>query len=381
MIEFKVIKKSTKSRARVGVLKTPHGEIETPAFVPVATQAVIKTLDSREVIETNSQLLIVNTFHQHIKPGEHIVRSAGGLHAFMNWPRPLMTDSAGFQVFSLGFGMDLKVGKVLKYFPSGVKELVKGDDKPKNLKITEQGVYFHNPLNGEKLFIGPKESIKIQEKLGADMIFAFDECTPPLCSFDYAQNALKRTHSWAKICLEIKKSNQALFGIVQGSKYKDLRKESAKYINSLDFPGFGIGGDMGESKKISENILNWTLPLLDENKPRHLLGIGHLEDMELIIKNGVDLFDCITPTHYARHGSAFTSEGKIDLGKRQYLKDKNPLDKKCSCMVCTNYRRNYICHLIKAKEITGLKLLTFHNLHFFNNYVKNIREKIKQGKL
>lgn len=379
MIEFKILKKSSQSRARLGILKTPHGEVETPSLVPVATQAVIKTLESSEVEKTNTQIIIANTFHLHLKPGEKILQSSGGIHEFMNWKKPIMTDSSGFQVFSLGFGSDFKVGKILKFFPEEKTELVNINSKPKNITITENGVFFTSPVDGKKIFIGPKESIKIQESIGADIILTFDECTPPLCSYEYAKLALDRTHIWAKICLETKKSNQALFGIVQGSKYKDLRIESAKYIDSLGFAGYGIGGDMGESKKITTDILKWTIPLLSENKPRHLLGIGHLEDMELIIKHGIDLFDCTVPTHYARHRVAFTSFGKLDMGKTIFLKDQNPLDEKCHCFVCGNYKRNYITHLIKAKEITALKLLTFHNLHFFNDYVKKIREKIKEG--
>ncbi len=381
MIQFEIIKKSKKSNARVGLLRTPHGTVETPAFVPVATQAVVKTLTSEEVVETNSQILISNTFHLHLKPGEQYVKAAGGIHEFMNWKKPLMTDSAGFQVFSLGFGRDFNVGKVLKYFPSEGEAIVQKNAKPKSLQITESGVWFHSPIDGRKLFIGPKESIRIQQSIGADIIFNFDECTPPLCSYDYAKQALERTHRWAKVCLDTRSSKQALFGIVQGSKYKDLRTQSADFINSLEFDGYGIGGDMGESKKISEDILSWTLPRLDPNKPRHLLGIGYLSDMELVVKHGVDLFDCTVPTHYARHKIAFTNYGKLDMSKSAFLKDKNPLDKKCLCMVCQVYKRNYICHLIKAKEITGMKLLTFHNLFYYNSYVEAIRTKIKEGKL
>lgn len=388
MIEFKVIKKSTKSRARIGVLKTPHGEIETPSLVPVATQAVVKTLTSEEAEETGCQILIANTFHLHLKPGEDVVKSAGpdsigagGLHNFMNWKKPLMTDSGGYQVFSLGFGKDMQVGKILKFFPEGSKQEVSVGSKPKSLTINWNGVYFRSPLDGSKIFIGPKESIAIQEKLGADIIFAFDECTPPLSTFEYAKKALDRTHRWAKICLEAKKSKQALFGIVQGSKYKELREESAKFVNSLGFDGFGIGGDLGSSKADMQEILDWVLPHLEEGKPRHLLGIGYLEDMKMIIENGIDLFDCTVPTHYARHGVAFTKDGKLHMENKGFLKDQEPLDKNCKCMVCQNYKRNYISHLVRAKEMTGMRLLTFHNLFFFNNFVSKIRERIKNSEI
>ena len=394
MIEFKILKKSKKSGARLGILKTSHGEVETPALVPVATQAVVKTLPSEEAKAVKCQILITNTFHLHLKPGEKIVKDNGGLHKFMNWQRPLMTDSGGFQVFSLGFGHDLGVGKVLRFFPGKKNKLsantssrmylrtvIDKNDQPKKVRITSHGVYFRSPIDGRELFIGPKESIKIQEALGADIIFAFDECTSPLSTHIYIEQAIKRTHEWAKICVSVKKSEQALFGIVQGSKYQDLREMSAKYINSLDFDGFGIGGDLGENKDDTKKILAWCLPHLNQLKPRHLLGIGKIEDMENIIKSGIDTFDCTVPTHYGRRGIAFVSSGKLNLNKTSFLKDKKPLDKNCDCFVCQNYRRNYITNLIKAGEITAMRLLTFHNLYFFNTFVEKIREKIKNNKI
>jgi queuine tRNA-ribosyltransferase len=378
MIQFKILKKSKKSRARLGLLKTDHGLVETPCLVPVATQAVVKTLESREVAESKSQILIANTFHLHLKPGEEIIAKAGGLHQFMNWPKPLMTDSGGFQVFSLGFGKDFGIGKILK------KE--NGDEighgrQPKLLKIRHEGPFFRSFLDGREIFLGPKESIRIQQKLGADIIFAFDECTPPMADRLYTEKSLARTHRWAEICLKEKKSRQALFGIVQGGRYKNLRIESAKFIGSLEFDGFGIGGEFGNDKKTMLQMLDSVVKELPEQKPRHLLGIGHLTDIPKIIGRGMDLFDCIVPTHYARRGIAFTSAGRLDLAKSKFLKDKNPLDKKCSCSVCRNYRRNYLCHLLRAKEISGLKLLTFHNLYFFNTMIEGIRQKIKQGKI
>ncbi len=379
-MEFKIIKKLKNNCARLGILKTSHGEIETPAFVPVATQAVIKTLDSEEVKQTGSQILIANTYHLHLKPGEKIIKSAGKLHNFMNWPRPLMTDSAGFQIFSLGFGRDRGVGKVFKKNSGKHIELIEKNNQPKFLKITDDGVFFQSPINGEKLFIGPKESIKIQEDLGADIIFAFDECTSPLASYEYTKKSLKRTNDWAKICLKVKKSKQAIFGIVQGGKFKDLRIASARYIKKFSFDGYGIGGEFGNDKNLMTTMINWVTKELPESKPRHLLGIGYLQDIPKIIKSGIDLFDCIVPTHYARRGIIFTSMGELNLGQIKFLKDNNPLDKNCNCFVCQSYYRNYLCHLFKAHEITALKLFTFHNLYFFNNFVKGIREKIKNGK-
>ena len=362
----------------MGVLKTSHGVVETPALVTVATQAVVKTLTSEEVKQAKSQILIANTFHLHLKPGEKGVKSFGGLHKFMNWQKPLMTDSGGFQVFSLGFGSDHGVGKILKK-KSNSSILV--GQQPKNIKITNDGVYFNSPVDGKKIFLGPKESMIIQEALGADIIFSFDECTSPLADYEYTKKSLVKTHRWAKICLENKPAKQALFGITQGGKFKDLRIESAKFIGSLPFDGFGIGGEFGGDKNTMIKMLDWTIKELPDEKPRHLLGIGHLEDIPKIIKSGVDTFDCIVPTHYARHGYAFTSSGRVDMSKTKFLKDKNPLDKKCGCFVCQNYTRGYITHLLKAKEITPLKLLTFHNLYFFNSYIEKIRDDIKKGKI
>lgn len=377
-MKFTVQQQSNKSQARLGLLETPHGIVETPAFVPVATQAVVKTLTSEEAAQAGSKILIANTFHLHLKPGENIVAQAGGLHDFMNWSRPLMTDSGGFQVFSLGFGLDHGVGKVLK---ERIAETVQLGQQPKKVTITSEGVHFRSPVDGRELFLGPKESIDIQQKLGADIIFAFDEATSPVADEAYTKQSLTRTHRWAKACLAAKTSNQALFGIVQGGKFKHLRKSSAQTISALPFDGFGIGGEYGDDKTGMIGIIHAALDQLPKEKPRHLLGIGHLEDIPEIIKAGIDTFDCIVPTHYARHGTAFTSEDKLDLTKSGFLADQQPLDPNCNCPVCQSYRRSYIAHLLKAKEITALRLLTFHNLHFFNNYVAKLREQIKEGKI
>ncbi len=371
----------------MGIIETEHGIIETPTLVPVATQAVVKTLTGEEAVQAKCQLLICNTYHLHLKPGEKIVKAGGGLHQFMNWQKPLMTDSGGFQVFSLGFGKDYKIEKTLKG-KQRYHYAVKCGHQPKQLKITDDGVFFTSFVDGRKFFIGPKESIKIQDVLGADIMFAFDECAPPVADYEYVKKSLKRTHHWAKICLNEKRTKQALYGIIQGGKFKDLRIGSAKFIGKMPFDGFGIGGDMGDNRKEMLKMLGWVNPKLPERKPRHLLGIGYLDDIPEIIKTGIDTFDCIVPTHYARHGVAFvgaTTPGvvyeKLDMAKSKFLTDKNPLDRKCGCFVCQNYRRNYISHLFRAKEITALKLLTFHNLYFFNAFVESIRQKIKNGKI
>ena len=379
MLEFKVLKKSKRSKARLGWLKTKHGLIETPSFVPVATQAVVKTLTAEEVKETKSQLLICNTYHLHLRPGEEIIKKAGGLHQFMNWSKPLMTDSGGFQVFSLGFGRDYDLGKILK---EKRRDKIKLKEQPKLLKITEEGVHFRSFIDGREIFLGPKESIRIQEKLGADIIFTFDECTSPISDYQYTKKSLTKTHRWALECLRVKKSNdQSLYGIIQGGRFRDLRVKSAQYINSLDFSGFAIGGEFGNNKKKMLVMLDWVIKELDQRKPRHLLGIGHQEDLRQIIEAGVDTFDCTVPTHYARRGIAFTSSGRVNLREAKFLKEKKALDSKCSCFVCQNYKRNYLSHLFRAKEITALKLLTFHNLYFFNSLVEKIRKEIKNGKI
>ncbi len=393
-------------------METPHGVVETPCLVPVATQAVVKTLASEEVEKTNSQILICNTFHLHLRPGEKFVEKAGGLHKFMNWKKPLMTDSGGFQIFSLGFGKDFNTGKVLKStrnYTESYTELrrkndefsIKKGSQPRNVKITQDGVYFKSPVDGVKLFFGPKDSIKIQEKLRADIIFAFDECTSPIADYQYTKKSLNKTHQWAKVCLKVKKSlrlssgqaHQSLFGIVQGGKYKDLRKESAKFIGGLEFDGFGIGGEFGSDKNLMPKMLDWVISELPEKKPRHLLGIGYLKDIEKIIKSGIDLFDCTVPTHYARRGIAFihphtkrsygvgARRWAINLRQAKFLNNREPLDKNCVCNVCLNYKKNYICHLLRAGELTALKLLTFHNLYYFNNFVGEIKVKIKNGEI
>ncbi len=376
--KFSVLKKSKKSRARLGMLKTSHGEVETPALVPVATQGTVKALTNELAEKAGCQLLIANTFHLHLRPGEQVIKKMGGLHKFMNWRRPLMTDSGGFQVFSLGFGRDYGMGKILKEKEISGRKVIAGQ-KPTFLKIIDEGVHFSSPIDGRKLFIGPRESMAIQKQLGADIIFAFDECTSPIADREYTIAALKRTHRWAKICLEEQKANQALYGVVQGGKFADLRKESAKFIASQPFDGIGIGGEFGDDKATMTKMLQAVVAELPDEKPRHLLGIGHPEDIERIVKEGIDTFDCTAPTHYARHGTAFTSEGKIDINKSIYLKDKKPLDPRCDCFVCRDHSRSYLCHLFRSREMTAGTLLTFHNLFYFNALVAGVRAKIQKG--
>src|SRR3989338_3803088 len=378
MFEFKILKRSKKSRARLGVISTPHGEIETPAFVPVATRATVRTLESDEVAEAGAQVLICNTYHLHTAPGEKLVKRAGGLHEFMQWKKPLMTDSGGFQVFSLGFGTDHGVGKILKEEPE--KRIPLGT-QPTNIKITPDGVHFRSPIDGTPLFLGPKESIRIQEALGADIIFAFDECPSPLANEKYMRRSLDMTHHWASMCLKAHKTKQALYGIVQGGNLKPLRTESAKIIGAMPFQGFGIGGEFGYDKRSLKNMLSTAHDVLPEGKPRHVLGVGHPEDFPYIATAGGDTFDCIAPTHYARRGVIFTSKGRFDIRNRRYLTDQKPLDSKCKCDICATYSRAYICHLMRAHEMTGMKLTSYHNLHFFNVEAHRLRTRIKNDEL
>ncbi len=377
MFSFKILKRSKKSLARLGVISTPHGDIETPAFIPVATRANIRTLDSDEVAEAGSQALICNTYHLHIAPGEKVVKKGGQLHQFMHWDRPLMTDSGGFQVFSLGFGKDHGVGKILKEEPH---HSIQHGAQPVKVRITEDGVHFLSPIDGTARYLGPKESVRIQEDLGADIMFAFDECPSPLAGKDYMRGSLVRTHKWAKICIDSRRStSQALFGIVQGGGFKELREESARLIGALPFEGFGIGGEFGYDKASLKKMLMATCSLLPEERPRHVLGVGHPEDFSYLAQGGGDTFDCIAPTHYARRGILFTSAGRYDITKQRFLKDQKPIDPKCTCAVCKTYTRSYVSSLLRVKELTGMKLASYHNLYFFNEQAKLLRTRIGDG--
>lgn len=389
---FKILKKSEKSLARLGVLKTPHGKVKTPAFVAVATKGAIKALAQKELKEIGIEIILANTYHLYLRPGAERISKLGGLHKFMNWQGPLMTDSGGFQIFSLGMGLEQGVGKIAKTFPEenfktkNQNLKIKTEHIGANLvKITEKGVEFTSHIDGSKHFFTPEKSIEIQKKLGADIIFALDECTSPLAGYQYTKKAMERTHRWAKRCLkEFKKSKipQVLFGILQGGEYKDLREESAKFIGSLPFFGFGIGGSLGKTKNDMRNVLEWTVPLLPENKPRHLLGIGRPEDIRMAIKRGIDFFDCVWPTRIARHGDFILNEKKtLKILQEKYKNSKKPISKNCPCYCCKNFSRAYLHHLFKTKEILGLQLATLHNLSFMVQLFQKIRKEISQGKI
>ncbi len=355
-IKYELIKKDKKTGARLGRLHTPHGIIETPIFMPVGTQATVKTMSPEELKEMNAQIILSNTYHLFIRPGHQIVEEAGGLHKFMNWDRPILTDSGGFQVFSLS---DLR-------------------------NITEEGVHFRNHLSGEKLFIGPEESIGIQNSLGADIIMSFDECPPYPADREYVKKSLERTTRWAERSLKAHKreTDQALFGIVQGGMYKDLREQSVKELTQFDFSGYSVGGlSVGEPKDIMFDMLEHTTPLLPENKPRYLMGVGDPESLFEGVIRGIDMFDCVLPTRIARNGTTMTSKGRVVAKNAKYARDFTSLDPNCGCYTCRNYSKAYIRHLLKADEIFGLRLTTYHNLYFLLDLMHNIRKAILEDRL
>ncbi len=351
MFDFKLIKEDEKSEARLAKVSTEHGEIETPIFMPVGTQATVKAMTSRELKEINSQIILANTYHLYLRPGDELIKRAGGLHEFMNWDRPILTDSGGYQVFSLS---DLR-------------------------EIKEEGVYFRSHLDGSKHFISPEKSMQIQKNLGSDIVMAFDECPPYPAERDYVKKSLERTIRWAERCKkEMESSDQALFGIIQGGVYPELRKRSVEEMKKFDFPGYSIGGlSVGEPKEEMYKMLEYTTPIMPRNKPRYLMGVGTPEDLVEGIYHGIDMFDCVMPTRIARHGQVFTSKGRMTVRNAQYKDDFTPLDENCGCHVCQNYSRGYIRHLIKRNEILGVRLTTYHNLYFMLNLAEKIRESLR----
>ncbi len=374
MIRFNVEKKDGKARS--GVLHTDHGSVETPAFVPVATCGALKGMSFEKATLLGASMFMVNTFHFYCRKEYETVGEAGGLHSFANVKLPLMTDSGGFQVFSLGAGWERGVGKMGK---EGVTDSRKG-----LVKISEEGVVFRSPFDGSRVEMTPESSIDAQEKLGADIIFAFDECTSPLAPRDYQEKSLQRTHRWEERCLNALSTDQALFGIVQGGKFEDLRRESARFISSLPFAGFGIGGSFGESfgdsKKNMHHMLEVIEEELPEEKPRHLLGIGEVDDILESVERGVDLFDCVIPTRFARHSTAITFKGRVNLKSPSFKEDKGPIDENCSCSSCLCYEKRYIHHLCRKGEMYGIIIILEHNLHFMMQLMQSIRGAIKEGR-
>ncbi|MDK2820166.1 MAG: queuine tRNA-ribosyltransferase [Clostridia bacterium] len=349
-VKFELLKRDRWTGARLGRLTTPHGTVETPVFMPVGTQATVKTMTPEEVKGLGAEIILSNTYHLYLRPGADIVREAGGLHRFMNWDKPILTDSGGFQVFSLS---DLR-------------------------QITEEGVYFRSHLDGSKHFMGPKESMEVQQALGSDIAMAFDECVAYPASREEVEVGVWRTSKWAEECLKNHhRKDQAVFGIIQGGMDKELRRRSASEITSLDFPGYGIGGlSVGEPKEIMYRVLEDLQEHLPENKPRYLMGVGSPDCLIEGVKRGVDMFDCVLPTRIARNGTVFTTYGRLVVRNAAYARDFRPMDPECDCYACRNFSRAYIRHLLKADEILGMRLTTIHNLYFLIKLMHRMREAI-----
>lgn len=350
---FEIIKESKNTNARAGLFKTPHGEIKTPIFMPVGTNSAVKMLTNEQVLEAGAQIILANSYHMYLRAGCDLIKEAGGLHKWMNFNKPILTDSGGFQIFSLA----------------------------KLRKITPDGVHFQDPVNGSKHYITPEISMKIQEDLGADIIMAFDECAPYPCSYKEARSALDKTKNWLIRCFEAHKNcSQALFPIVQGAFFDDLRKESAQFVSQFDAAGYAIGGvSVGEPADIKNHITKITAPLLPQNKPRYLMGVGTPTDLIEGIKSGIDMFDCVLPTRNARHGSFFTYQGNKIIKNKQFERDFTPLDEKCDCYTCKNHTKAYIRHLYKTQESTAATLLSIHNIHFLIKLSQDLRNSIIEG--
>lgn len=390
-LNFSIKAQADNCAARAGIISTPHGEIQTPAFVPVGTAATVKALSPKDLQDLSVDVIFANTYHLYLRPGAATVKKLGGLHKFMNWNGPIMTDSGGFQVFSLGFGLEHGVGKIANIFPAEefsndstlAQEGTRRErhQKPKLVDITDEGAHFTSHLDGSRHFLNPKISIGIQEDLGADIILAFDECTSPLSDKSYTRQAMERTHRWAKESLAAKtRGDQALYGIVQGGEYEDLRHESAQFIAALPFHGFAIGGSLGKSKQDMLSVIDWTIAHLPEEKPRHLLGIGDPLDILEGVERGCDSFDCVAPTRVARNGELMTERGALNVWNAKYKEDPAPPETQCTCYTCQNFSLAYINHLFKAKEILGMQLATIHNIAFMMRFMEKIRTSIIQNR-
>ncbi len=356
-VTYELLHIDKNSGARRGIVHTPHGDIQTPVFMPVGTQATVKAMTPEELKEmVEAQIILANTYHLYFRPGHKLVEEAGGLHEFMRWDRPILTDSGGFQVFSLG---DLR-------------------------KISEEGVDFKSYLDGSNHFFSPEKVMEIENSLGADIIMAFDECVKYPETHEYTKQSMERTTRWAKRCLDAhaKKDKQALFGIIQGGFYKDLREKSAKDLIELDFPGYAIGGiSVGEPKEVFLELLRYTAPLMPANKPRYLMGVGTPDYLIEAALAGIDMCDCVLPTRIARNGTALTWRGKVVVRNATYERDFSPLDPECDCYTCKNYTRAYIRHLVKEKEILGIRLLSIHNLRFLTKLMERVRIEIENDNL
>lgn len=378
--------------ARRGRLDTPHGSIETPEYLPVGTLATVKGMTPRQLEELGAQGMLSNTYHLYLRPGADVVEELGGLHRFMNWNRPVMTDSGGFQAFSLGSAREHGVGKIGGVFPGEVKNPLAGRPagwaEESLARLDDDGVVFRSHLDGSRHKLTPELSIRVQEQLGADLILALDECTSPMATYEYTAHALERTHRWARRCVEARRDTpQALYGIVQGGEWQDLRERSVEFITSLPFQGIAIGGSLGKSKQDMHRVLEWTVPGLPEDRPRHLLGIGEVDDLFECVERGVDTFDCVIPTRFARTANLFvpfgmegaTKRGTLVLKHAAWTRDPRPVDPDCPCYCCRNFSRAYLRHLFKADEILAYVLGTIHNLHFMLELMRQIRASLDDG--
>ena len=388
---FTLLHQDKKSRARAGIIHTDHGDIETPIFMPVGTQATVKTLDQTDLENLSAQIILGNTYHLHLRPGEDLISELGGLHKFMNWPKPILTDSGGFQVFSLG---------AKKYEASSIKNKeseTKNQEKKikeqgKLVKIDENGVTFQSHIDGSAHRFTPEISIDIQDKLGADIIMAFDECTPDTATLEYAKEALGRTHRWAKESIAAHEKNtsyhgyrQFLFGIIQGAKHKNLREESARFISVQDFDGIAVGGEsIGYNMEATAEILDWVYPFLPPDKPHYAMGLGlNPADMLVAVEHGIDMFDCVAPTRLARHGMIYVcdknNKHRLNIKNAKFAKDTRALEESCACATCQKYTRAYLHHLFATDEISGMRLASVHNLHVMLQLMSETREAIKNN--
>ncbi|MDL4841636.1 tRNA guanosine(34) transglycosylase Tgt [Aquibacillus rhizosphaerae] len=352
-ITYELIKTCKQTGARLGKVHTPHGSFDTPMFMPVGTLATVKTMSPEELEQMGAKIILSNTYHLWLRPGEDIIQEAGGLHKFMNWDGAILTDSGGFQVFSLS---DLR-------------------------QIEEEGVHFRNHISGEKLFLSPEKAMHIQNALGSDIMMAFDECPPFPAEHKYMKDSVERTSRWAERCLEAhgRPDVQGLFGIIQGGEYEDLRRQSAQDLTSMDFPGYAIGGlSVGEPKDVMNKVLDFTTPLLPNNKARYLMGVGSPDSLIDGAIRGIDMFDCVLPTRIARNGTCMTSNGRLVVRNAKYARDFSPIDPNCDCHVCKNYSRAYIRHLVKSSETFGFRLTTYHNLYFLLKLMGQVRKAITE---
>jgi queuine tRNA-ribosyltransferase len=380
---FKIQQKMDGTLARSGVINTPHGKIDTPAFIVVGTKASVKAILPEQLQEIGTQAVLANAYHLYLQPGHKLVEKAGGLGKFMHWDGPTFTDSGGFQVLSLGSGFK----KVLAMQSGSIDESdVFAPTKERRALVDDDGVTFKSHIDGSKHRFTPEHSIQVQHAIGADIIFAFDELTSLLDSYAYQVESLARTHKWAERCINemqlLRKNNpqksyQALYGVIQGAQYEDLRKEAANFMGSLPFEGYGIGGAL-EKEKMGQ-IINWVNEILPENKPKHLLGISEPDDMFLAVEQGIDTFDCVSPTRVARNGAAYTLDGRINLKSRKFKAEFVPLDNECQCYTCSNYTRAYIHHLFRAKDINASILMSIHNESFIVKLVDQMRQSILDG--